>query len=331
MTMKKTNLKKYTDFLVKETETLLNIDSPTGYTEDAAAWVRKEFEKLGFDAKITNKGGVLISFGGEDKANGLLLEAHVDTGGMNPNNAETENVRVVTKFNGIYEGTFQLCNASIHVNGEYNNIKRGWDTCEVVLDEDVSKKEDTEKLGIAVGDIVCFEPNVRITKSGYIKSRFLDDKLSVGILLGLARYIHDEKSVPKRALYAHITVFEEVGHGGSGNVPEGCTEAVSVDMGCVGEGLQCTEKQVSICAKDSGGPYSYPVVKGLIEAAKACGADYAVDIYPHYGSDVEATLDAGYDLRHGLIGAGVYASHGYERSHRDGAENVLRLLIAYAL
>jgi len=104
-----------------------------------------------------------------------------------------------------------------------------------------------------------------------------------------------------------------------------------VDMGCVGQGLQCTERQVSICAKDSGGPYSYPVVTGLIEAAKRSGADYAVDIYPSYGSDVEATLSAGNDLRHGLIGAGVYASHGYERSHKLGAENTLRLLITYAL
>ena len=348
--MKNLVLDQYTDFLIRETETLLNIDSPTGYTEEAAAWVRGEFEKLGFEARITNKGGVLVSFGGKDPQNALLLEAHVDTlggmvaeikgngrlrltnlGGMNPNNAETENVRVVTKFNGIYEGTFQLNNASIHVNGEYNNIKRSWDNCEVVLDEDVRKKEDTEKLGIAVGDIVCFEPNVRITKSGYIKSRFLDDKLSVGILLGLAKYIRDNKITPKRALYAHITVYEEVGHGGSGNVPAGCTEAISVDMGCVGEGLACTERQVSICAKDSGGPYSYDVVKGLIEAAKKSGADYAVDVYPHYGSDVEATLGAGNDLKHGLIGAGVYASHGYERSHRDGAENVLKLLIAYAL
>ena len=348
--MKKQALTRYTDFLVKETETLLNIDSPTGYTDEAAAWVKAEFEKLGFAAQLTNKGGVLVDFGGEDKENGLLLEAHADTlggmvaeikgngrlrltnlGGMNPNNAETENVRVVTKFNGSYEGTFQLCNASIHVNGDYNDTKRSWDTCEVVLDEDVNSKEDTEKLGIAVGDFVCFAPNVRVTKSGYIKSRFLDDKLSVGILLGFAKYLKEKKITPPRALYAHITVYEEVGHGGCGNVPAGCTEAISVDMGCVGEGLQCTERQVSICAKDSGGPYSYPVVKGLIEAAKRSGADYALDIYPHYGSDVEATLGAGSDLRHGLIGAGVYASHGYERSHRDGAENVLRLLIAYTL
>ena len=122
-----------------------------------------------------------------------------------------------------------------------------------------------------------------------------------------------------------------MGHGGAGNVPAGCTEAISVDMGCVGEGLVCSERQVSICAKDSGGPYSYSVVKGLIEAAKKSGADYAVDIYPFYGSDVEATLRSGNDLRHGLIGAGVYASHGYERSHRDGAENTLRLLTEYAL
>ncbi|MCR5516620.1 MAG: peptidase M42, partial [Lachnospira sp.] len=111
---------------------------------------------------------------------------------------------------------------------------------------------------------------------------------------------------------------------------EGVTEAISVDMGCVGEGLTCTEKQVSICAKDSGGPYAFSIVKGLIEAAKKAGADYAVDVYPHYGSDVEATLSAGYDIKHGLIGAGVYASHGYERSHKEGALNTMKLLVAYA-
>ena len=100
-------------------------------------------------------------------------------------------------------------------------------------------------------------------------------------------------------------------------------------MGCVGDGLQCTERQVSICAKDSGGPYCYDVVSGLIQAAKTAGADYAVDVYPFYGSDVEATLRAGYDLKHGLIGPGVYASHGYERSHIDGVWNTLKLLAKY--
>ena len=200
---------------------------------------------------------------------------------------------------------------------------------EVVLDEDVKSKEDTEKLGIMTGDIVCFDPRTVITKTGYIKSRFLDDKLSVGILLGYAKYLKDENITLKNRQYHYVTVFEEVGHGGAASIPEGVKEIISVDMGCVGEGLSCTEHQVSICAKDSCGPYHYDVVKGLIQAAKENAIDFAVDVYPHYGSDVDVALEAGYDVRHGLIGSGVYASHGYERSHKDGVCNTLRLLVAY--
>ena len=104
---------------------------------------------------------------------------------------------------------------------------------------------------------------------------------------------------------------------------------ISVDMGCVGEGLNCTEKQVSICAKDSRGPYNYDVVTKMIKISKENNIDFAVDIYPFYGSDVDVALSAGYDIKHGLIGAGVYASHGYERSHIDGVTNTFRLLIEY--
>ena len=147
--------------------------------------------------------------------------------------------------------------------------------------------------------------------------------------MGFAKYLSDNKIVPERRTYLHVTVYEEVGHGGSAMVPAGCTESISVDMGCVGEGLACTERQVSICAKDSRGPYSYDVVSKLINAAKAEGADYAVDVYPHYSSDVEATLAGGSDIRHGLIGSGVYASHGYERSHIDGVYNTLLVLKGY--
>ena len=327
---------------------LLAIDSPSGFTEKAALWVRNAFEALGFPAKITVKGGVLTDLGGQDTENGLLLEAHTDTlggmvcrikdngrlqltkiGGMRAENGETENLRVYTREGKIYDGTLQLCNASVHVNGSYGDAKRDFDTTEVVLDEDVKSAEDVRKLGIEVGDFVCFDPRTRRTNSGYLKSRFLDDKLSVGILLGFAQYLSDSKITLSRKTFVHVTVYEEVGHGGAASVPTGVTEAISVDMGCVGEGLSCTERQVSICAKDSGGPYSYEVVGKLIAAAKKTGADYAVDVYPHYGSDVEATLSAGHDLRHGLIGPGVYASHGYERSHIDGVYNTLKVLCGY--
>ena len=332
----------YADYAWDRAAALLAIDSPSGFTAKAAEWVKKEFESLGFDTKITTKGGVFVDLGGEN--DGLLLEAHMDTlgamvaqikgngrlkltplGGMNANNAEGENVRIYTRDGKVYEGTCQLCNASVHVNKDYDSAKRSWDTVEIVIDEAAGGKE----LGIQVGDMVCFDPRTRRTESGYLKSRFLDDKLSVGILMGLAKYISDEKIALNRHVYLHITAYEEVGHGGSASVPEGITEAISVDMGCVGDGLNCTERQVSICAKDSGGPYSYDLVGQLIVAAKKSGADYAVDVYPYYGSDVEATLRAGFDIRHGLIGPGVYASHGYERSHMDGVRNTLKLLCGY--
>lgn len=342
-------MKSYVDYILEETKKILSIDSPTGYTDKVADYVMEEYERLGYCPVKTEKGGLLIDLGGREAENALLLEAHIDTlGGMvaelksngrlrltsmgvSPNNGEAENCRIYTREGAVYEGTFQLNNASIHVNKEYSDTKREYDKMEVVIDEKTSSREETQALGIMAGDIVAFEPRTRITDSGYIKSRFLDDKLSVGIFLGFAKYLKEENLTPVRKIYQHVTVYEEVGHGACGTVPLGTTEILSVDMGCVGEGLSCTEHQVSICAKDSGGPYNYEVVSALIRAAKAAGVDFAVDVYPQYGSDADAALRAGYDVRHGLIGPGVYASHGYERSHRDGVENTLKLLIAYIL
>lgn len=341
-------MKKYMEYAVEKAVELLGIDSPTGYTAEAAEAARKSFEDLGFDAKLTVKGSVLVDLGGKNAEDALLLEVHLDTlggmvteiksngrlrltavGGLRGNSVETENCRIVTKFDGTYEGTFQVCNASAHVNDDLGGASRKFEDMEVVLDEIVSSADDVKALGISAGDFVCFDTRTRVTDKGYIKSRFLDDKLSVGVVYGYAKYLAEEKIIPERRVYIHITTFEEVGHGGSASVPAGVTEAISVDMGCVGDGLQCDERMVSICAKDSGGPYHYDVVKGLIEAAKREGAEYAVDVYPHYGSDVECTLRAGFDVRHGLIGPGVYASHGYERSHKDGVLNTLKLLKGY--
>ena len=338
----------YTNYAVEQTCALLAIDSPSGYTHRAADYAMNELKRLGFAPSLTRKGGVLVCLNPDlPEDNALLLEAHLDTlggmvtqicgnrlkltnlGGMNPNNGEAENVRIYTRDGKVYTGTFQMHNASVHVNGDYSSAKRSYDAMEVVIDEEVSSEDEVRALGIQPGDIVCFDPRTVVTPSGYIKSRFLDDKLSVGILLALAARVADGALKPDRRVWLHITVFEEVGHGGSSSVPVGITEAISVDMGCVGDGLGCKETQVSICAKDSGGPYHYEIVTKLMEAAKQGGADYAVDIYPYYGSDVEATLRAGHDLRHGLIGPGVYASHGYERSHKKGVEATLKLLDTY--
>ncbi len=342
-------MKAYTDYMVEQVQKLLAIDSPTGYTKNVAAYLMEEYRRLGYEPQLTVKGGVVVKLAeGTSAADPILMMAHVDTlgamvaeingsgslrltslGGMNPNNAETENCRIYTRDGKVYTGTFQLKNASVHVNREYSEAKRSYDSCEVLLDEMVSNKEDVKKLGIMTGDIVCFDPRTIVTPSGFIKSRFLDDKLSTAILLGYAKYLKEENVAPARTIYQHITVFEEVGHGACASIPENVTELLSVDMGCVGNGLECTETQVSICVKDSHGPYHYEVVSALIEAAKKGEVDFAADVYPFYGSDADAALDAGIDARHGLIGPGVYASHGYERSHVKGVENTFKLLKAY--
>ena len=244
----------YSAYILEETKRILSIDSPTGYTKEAAKYVLEQYKNLGYAPVLTKKGGVLVCLNGElDKEeperNGILLEAHLDTlgamvaevmkngrlkvtplGGMNANNAEAENCKIITRYGKKYDGTFQMKNASIHVNGDYNATKRSFDVMEVVIDEMVSSKEEVEELGIMTGDIVCFDPRTVITESGYIKSRFLDDKLSVGILLGYAKYFKEEAIISDRKIYHHITVFEEVGHGGSASVPADVNDILSVDM-----------------------------------------------------------------------------------------------------
>lgn len=342
--------KQSLDYCITQLESILAIPSPSGYTDRAAGYLLEELARLGYRPVQTAKGGVLVDLGGEDSADGLMLCSHMDTlgamvatvkpsgrllvtplGGLDPANTFGENVVVITRDSREYSGTFQLENASIHVNADYKDTKASFKSMEVVLDERVASAEDVAALGIGAGDIVCFEPRTRVTASGYIKSRFLDDKLSSAILLAYAKHLRDTGAVPARRIYLHFTVYEEVGHGASGTVPAGVTEMLAVDMGCVGEGLTCDETMVSICAKDSQGPSSYEVVSRLLALAKERSIPHAVDVYPFYGSDADGALRAGHDLRHCTLGPGVYASHGYERSHLDGVAATFDLLAAYTL
>lgn len=334
----------YTLNVLKE---LLSIDSPTGFTRRCAEYAKAQFEALGFPARLTEKGGVIADLGGRDTDNAILLSAHIDTlgamvaeikgngalrvravGGLTPSNVETEHCKVYTRDGRTYDGTFQLIDASIHVNHKAAGAERTFDSMEVLLDEPVSNAEETRALGIENGCYVCACPRTVITESGYIKSRFLDDKLSAAILLGFAKLIKDHAVTTERRIYVHFTVYEEVGHGAAGIRPAGVTEILGVDMGCVGNGLACTEREVSICAADCSGPYDYDINCALVAAAKRNSIGYAVDIYPYYSSDCSVAA-RNFDIRQALIGAGVYASHGYERSHTDGVVNTVKLLAAY--
>ncbi len=322
---------------------LTAIPSPTGFTAKAAEYLMNTLTDMGYAPALSRKGNVSVCLGGE--GNPLVLAAHVDTlgamvrsvkengrlrpttlGGHQWRTADGENCTVFTRDGRSYTGVVLNNEPSAHVADDPVEIIEK--NMEILLDENVSSKAETLALGIQAGDIIAMDPRTVITASGYIKSRFLDDKLSAAILLGLANYFKDKKTALTRKVTLLFTVYEELGHGGA-VVPSDTEDMISVDMGCVGDDLSCTERMVSICAKDSGGPYNYELTTELANLAKANDLPYALDVYPHYGSDVEATLKAGYDIRHGLIGAGVYASHNYERSHMDGVRATYRLLLAY--
>ncbi|MCG8570161.1 MAG: M42 family metallopeptidase [Spirochaetes bacterium] len=340
------NTQKYIDYSVNQILSLCKIPSPTGFTKKITAYLIKEFENMNNKAVSTIKGSVLVELGG--RGSPLLLAAHVDTlgamvrtvksdgrlritkiGGYPENNIEGENVIIHTRDNQEYTGTVQMINASTHANRELNDTKRNDSTIEVIIDEKVAKPQDVKKLGIRNGDFISFDPRTILTESGFIKSRHLDDKASAGILIGLAKYIKENKITPSRKVYLLFTTYEEVGHGGSAGIPEDVEEMVAVDMGVIGTDLECNEQQVSICAKDSGGPYDYDTVTRLIKTAETEKLNHAVDIYPFYGSDVWTALSSGKDIKFGLIGPGIYASHGYERGHKEGIENTFKLLAKY--
>lgn len=338
--------KEYMDYAVEQVVALCKTPSPTGFTKLAEEYLIREFQRLGYRPISSRKGSVIVDLGGE--GNGLVLAAHIDTlgamvrsvkdkgrlrltkiGGYPENNIEGENCLIHTRTGKVYSGTIQLTKASTHVYEDIGSIKRSDETLEVVLDEKVKSKEDVAKLEINTGDFITFDPRTVVTDSGYIKSRHLDDKASAGVLLALAKLIKEKTIKLNRKVWLIFTTYEEVGHGGAAAIPEDISEFISVDMGAVGDDLQTDEYKVSICAKDSHGPYDYDVTTRLINIARELKLNYAIDIYPKYGSDADVALKAGYDIKHGLIGPGVYASHGYERTHQEGVENTFRLLLKY--
>ncbi|HAP44403.1 MAG: peptidase M42 [Spirochaetes bacterium GWD1_61_31] len=339
-------MKQYVDKAVQRIVELCAIPSPSGFTRQAEEYVFSALAALGYTAEYSTKRSVRVKLGGSGAP--LLLSAHVDTlgamvrsigakgelriskiGFFPENYIEQENCLVHSREGKVFSGRFLLDNPAVHVNKDAATAKRDDSTVKVILDEQVTKADEVKALGISAGDFVSFDPRTVVTANGFVKSRHLDDKASAAILLALAEYIRDQKITLKREVWLLFSTYEEVGHGGSSGLPAGLEEFISVDMGAVGDDLSTNEFCVSICAKDSRGPYDYDVTNRLIACAKAAGLKYAVDIYPFYGSDADAALAAGQDVRHGLIGPGVQASHGYERTHREGLENTFKLLAAY--
>lgn len=335
------------EFLLKIAKEILEFHSPTGFCFEIMDKIEEIIKPFGYKVERTNKGCGIITIPGGSNEKVIGLSAHVDTlgamvrsitssgtlkftllGGPIVPTLDSEYCIVRTRDGKKYSGTFLSTSPAVHVYEDSKTKKRDPENMEVRLDEVVKSKVDVEKLGIAPGDFIFIDPKTSITESGFIKSRFIDDKGSVSALIALLEMISRKKLQPKYTTKILISTYEEVGHGTS-YIPSDITEMIAVDMGCIGDDLSCTEYDVSICAKDSGGPYDYNMVTELVRLSKENSIDYAVDIYPFYGSDVGAALRGGNDIRGALIGPGVHASHGMERTHYKALENTIKLLALY--
>jgi len=329
--------------MYKTLSDLVHIDSPTGYTAKASAYVFDLLSSYGFRPQYTNKGAVRCALGPNPR---LAIAAHVDTlgaivsgvrsngtlrisllGGLSLTSAEGEYVKVITMSGREFTGTLLLDNPSSHANKNREHTDRSIENMHIRLDEEVYGREDVQRLGIRTGDIIAFEPRYREYPNGFIKSRFMDNKAGCYVLFEIARRLSERNGTAPVELF--FSNYEEVGHGGAGGYSDSIRDLLVIDMGVLGDACEGNEVSCSICVKDSSGPYDYEFRKRLVEIGDQHKIPYKLDVYPHYGSDGSAALRAGKDFRVALIGPGVAASHGVERTHKKGIEATIELCLRY--
>ncbi|MFC4320469.1 M42 family metallopeptidase [Litchfieldia salsa] len=327
---------------------LVSIPSPSGNTSEVIGFVEKFLAEYNVETKRNRKGGLIATIQGKNQKNHRMLTAHVDTlgaivkeikpsgrlkldliGGFKYNSIEGEYCEIETSSGKKITGTILMHQTTVHVYKNAGTAERNQENMEVRIDEKVHTADEIRLLGIEVGDFVSFDPRVQVLPNGYIKSRHLDDKASVGILLQLMKQIQTDKIELPYTTHFLISNNEEIGYGGNSNITPETVEYLAVDMGAMGDGQSTDEYTVSICVKDASGPYHYAFRKKLVELANANKIGYKLDIYPFYGSDASAAIRSGHDIIHGLIGPGIDSSHAYERTHISSIENTTKLLYHY--
>lgn len=328
---------------------LVSLPSPTGYTKEIMDYIIEETKSFGYEPVYTNKGAVMVSVKGKDNTKHRVLTAHLDTlgaivravkpsgrlkidlvGGFTYNSIEGENCVIhVTKNNKKIDGTILMHQTSVHVYADAASAKRDQTNIEVRIDEKVTNEKETRELGIEVGDFISFDTRAIVTDSGFIKSRHLDDKVSVAILLSQLKKIKDENIELPYTTHFYFSNNEEIGYGANSSIPSETVEYIAVDMGAMGDDQQTDEYSVSICVKDGSGPYNYELRNKLVDLCNENNIEYKLDIYPRYSSDASTAMRAGYDVKHALFGAGIESSHSYERTHVDSVNATEALVEAY--
>lgn len=337
------------DFTLDCFKDIVNIPSPVGYYVEMNPVMEDYAKMFGLQVTYDNRSTAYITLEGEDNSKTVMIGAHLDTigmivrkidangmirvrqlGGVNYHSLEGETVTVHTRDGRAYTGLFACQSHSVHVFDDARSLERDEKNMMIILDEKVKSKDDVMALGIRHGDMVSVEPRCQVTPNGYLKSRFIDDKAAVACVFTMLKYLKDNQLNPKYRTILAFPYNEEIGFGGT-YIPEGVSEYVAVDIGLIGPDQDGDEFSVSICAKDKASPYDYELTTRLINTAERIGCNYAVDIFYRYGTDGTAALRAGNNLKAAAFGMAVYCSHGMERTHVEGLQNTIDLLIAYTL
>lgn len=336
--------------ILADFEKYLLIHSPAGYTKNAISELENDFKDIGLSLKYTNKGGLIAELKGEDDSKKRVVSAHMDTlGGMvkqiKPNGrlkyhkigggsfsaVEGENCYVITRGEKLIRASIVPSIASTHIYGqEKASGLRDGENMEIRLDERVSNIDDVKNLGISVGDFIALDTRLEVTETGFIKSRYIDNKLAVAIVLEICRYFKAMNLTPSYTTQFYISNYEEVGHG-IAMLDSDVFEMVAVDVGIVGEGQESDEYSVSICAKDKKTPYDFYFRNRLVDLCAANDIDYKVDVFNFYSSDSTQAIHQGQDINFATLGPAIDASHHYERTHIDSLINTTKLLIKYLM
>lgn len=336
-------------YLIRSFEKIINVPSPVGYYVELNPVLEEMAQELGLTVTRDNRSTTYIAIPGKNPQKTIMIGAHADTlgmmvykiekdgklrvrqlGGCNFNNLEGETVYVHTRDGRKYSGLFACQSHSVHVFEDARSLERNESTMMIILDEDISSKEDVQALGISNGDYVSVDPRMQLTENGYLKSRFIDDKGGIACVFSVLKYLKDNHLQPVYNIIFAIPYNEEIGFGGT-YIPDKVSEYLAVDIGLIGPDLEGNEHSVSICTKDNAAPYDYQLTNRLIECAKATDTKYALDVFYRYGTDGNAAMRAGNNLRAAAFGMAVYYSHGMERTHLDGMIGTANILLEYLL
>ncbi len=336
-------------FLLDCFRKIVNTPSPVGYSRLLNPVLEEYAAMFGQTVTYDNKETAYITLDGQDNTKTVLIGAHADTigmmvrtvddngririrnlGGVNLGSLEGETVTVHTRDGRTYTGLFACQSHSVHVFDDARSMPRDENSMIILLDEKISSRADVYALGIRHGDFVSVEPRMQVTPSGFVKSRFIDDKAAIACCFTMLKYLAENGLKPKYRTILAFPYMEEIGMGGV-YVPQGVSEYVALDIGLIGPDYDGSEYAVSICAKDKSGPYDFDLTTRLVNYAEQAGCDYAVDIFYRYSTDAMASIRVGNDLKAAAFGMAVYCSHGMERTHMDGLRSTMNLLLAYTL